>query len=279
MHIHSGQYIGRLLDRLTRASALSLLLSWVGIAVFCSVFYFVLTEVSPGNGIRIPLHQSPLSVLLDSIYFSIITMTTIGYGDILPLGFSRAIVSLQGIAGYGLLALVVTKLVSYRQNQAIAEMHRLAYEDIFKSTRAGLHLVRTDLDIVMEEARESGTLSPQTYDNLSIAYLQAQALVEEILSFYEGQLYAIEPKRERLLIEAVQRTIRRLEEMLSALTKQGIDWMSHKQSTEELRALLQSLHEITPSWRKMSHNDDLKEFEDILNITERVHGLLGVVME
>lgn len=265
-------------ERLTHASAGALILSWLFVAVSCGGAYFLLTRAMNGNGLTISSATTPLAELYDSIYFSVVTMTTIGYGDITPLGISRAIVAVQGIAGYFLLALIVTKLVSFKQEQAIAEMHRLAYEDIFRSTRSGLHLVRTDLDIIMEEVREDGRLSEQSFNNLSIAYLQAQTLVQEIMSFYEGQLYAIDARHEKLLVEAVQRTMRRLDETLELLTEKGIDWLGHEQSVAELRDLLRSIHEVTPQWSKLSPSH-LETFQDILEISKRVHARLGSALE
>lgn len=256
--------------RLTNASSVTLLWSWVGIAVGCGGLYFLLTQYAPAHGLHLANAASPFVLLYDSIYFSIVTMTTIGYGDITPSGFSRAIVAVQGVSGYFLLALIVTKLVAYKQEQAIAEMSRLAYEDIFRSTRAGLHLIRTDLDIIMEEVTERGTLSQQAFENLSIAYLQAQTLIQEIMSFYEGQTYVIEPRHERLLIEAVQRTMRRLEQTLQKLSEKGIDWLAHRPSADELRELVRNIHEVTPRWSQLSHHD-ASVFADILGITKKVH--------
>lgn len=40
-------------------------------------------------------------------YFSIITLTNVGYGDVLPVGIGVALASLEAIAGYLLLGLLV----------------------------------------------------------------------------------------------------------------------------------------------------------------------------
>ena len=49
--------------------------------------------------------------LLDSIYFSIITFTTLGYGDITPQGFSRFLASTEALIGSFTLALFVVVFV------------------------------------------------------------------------------------------------------------------------------------------------------------------------
>jgi len=48
--------------------------------------------------------------LLESLYFSVVTITHIGYGDIVPLGFNRGIAVLQEFAGIFILPLFLTAL-------------------------------------------------------------------------------------------------------------------------------------------------------------------------
>ncbi len=47
---------------------------------------------------------------VDAIYFSIVTMTTLGYGDFQPEKDLRLVAAFQGLLGYTFLALFVTVL-------------------------------------------------------------------------------------------------------------------------------------------------------------------------
>lgn len=48
----------------------------------------------------------------DCMYFSVATLTTLGYGDITPYGVSRIVAGVEAIVGYGVLGVVVTILSS-----------------------------------------------------------------------------------------------------------------------------------------------------------------------
>ena len=51
------------------------------------------------------------SVVLSSIYFSAVTMLTVGYGDITPIGIGRGIASFQALIGYIMPAAFVVRIV------------------------------------------------------------------------------------------------------------------------------------------------------------------------
>jgi len=50
---------------------------WLGVVFFCAVLFWI------GNGI-VRVDESAASSFLESLYFSIVTITTLGYGDYRP---------------------------------------------------------------------------------------------------------------------------------------------------------------------------------------------------
>lgn len=49
---------------------------------------------------------------LTALYFSIVTWTTLGYGDVTPAGFGRVVVSIEVLTGYILSALLIAAVVT-----------------------------------------------------------------------------------------------------------------------------------------------------------------------
>lgn len=66
------------------------------------------------NGIIIGDEASP--TIFDSIYFSVVTFSSLGYGDIQPSGLSRAIAVVEVLSGLVILALIVARLASDRSS-------------------------------------------------------------------------------------------------------------------------------------------------------------------
>jgi len=82
--------------------------------VVCAFLYFIFgisyqDEVLSVNFSK-PLSDN-ISALLNSIYFSVVTFTTLGYGDITPIGFSRLIATFEAFTGSFSLALFVVVFV------------------------------------------------------------------------------------------------------------------------------------------------------------------------
>ena len=63
------------------------------------------------------LHQvNMIGSLIHSFYFSGVTLLTIGYGDIIPVGIGRFIALLEALLGYVLPTAFVLRLVQTRNN-------------------------------------------------------------------------------------------------------------------------------------------------------------------
>ena len=82
--------------------------------ICCALLYFVLGIQQ--NDLTIAYHtqqswQQNLHALLTSSYFSVVTFTTLGYGDITPVGLARPVAALQAFTGSFTMALFVVVFV------------------------------------------------------------------------------------------------------------------------------------------------------------------------
>jgi hypothetical protein len=76
--------------------------------IFFGVLYRVLEQIKPGTFTA----PAPFSQTT-AVYFSFVTLATLGYGDIVPRGdIARGIAIIEGIGGQLFLAVLVARLVS-----------------------------------------------------------------------------------------------------------------------------------------------------------------------
>ena len=84
-------------------------------------FLFALTEAIAPGSFELPPTTSQQTPLNPLIYFSMATLTTLGYGDITPLsGFARSVASLEALFGQAYLAVLVARLVGLRASKTDA---------------------------------------------------------------------------------------------------------------------------------------------------------------
>jgi len=261
------------LVEITKMPYTTLMLIWIGLALLFALSYFLLETYLP---VHAPTQLSNLSTwerFGNSLYYSIITATSTGYGDITPRGISKALACMQSITSMFIFAVLVTKLLGQRQEIALQEVHKLTYEDIFHNTRGDLFIVRRDLDAIINEARNKGALNEESWENLMIAYQQCQSLIAEIPDFYDGgnAFYTIDARREQLLLEGVHRTLHRVNKTLDTMSETGVDWTSHEASMTELQELMRVVDRITPLWQERSPYQKKEAFEDILSVKDKSH--------
>lgn len=246
----------RTLHRITAMSYETLACGWIAIVLLFGIVYLILSTV-PGQGIA-PLPDGPLwRRIADALYFSIVTATTVGYGDITPLGISKILTGMEAVFAYGTFAVVITKLLSYRQELTLEEMSRLAFESKFVNTREGLYIVRKDLDAILRELEAQGTLTPHAWDNLTVACMTMQSFIERIPEFYQAETHTfiLDARRERLLSEAIHRTLHRLNHLLLALDHAKLAANLPRETRKELEELLHLIGKILPNWQEKSpHN-------------------------
>ena len=82
----------------------------------CGGLYSILTPY--GHGTQV----SPLG-LLNGIYFSIVTISSLGYGDFQPVGFSKAIACFEVLFGLSFMGIVVARMTSRRLSHHVRRLY------------------------------------------------------------------------------------------------------------------------------------------------------------
>lgn len=172
----------RFIDAMADQSVGGLVWIWIEIVAGCGAAYWLLASASPrfalmSNGGAIP---GGAAGFLTAMYFSAVTATSIGYGDIVPTGIARVLAVCEGVAGLILFGCVVSKFVSRRQEDLIGQIHHIAFEERLGRVRTNLLLVRSELQATarMCEGRE-------------IPPPEAIARVESAAMVFVGELHAV----------------------------------------------------------------------------------------
>ena len=96
------------------------LLSFVAIVVVFGVIYAFLPS---SHGLE-PREPSSLpSEILRGLYFSIVTISSLGYGDLQPVGLSRAFAGLEVVMGLALIGIMIAKLTSERVSHLVSSIY------------------------------------------------------------------------------------------------------------------------------------------------------------
>ena len=213
----------RFIDALADRSVGALFVLWVEIVLGCGLVYWLLASASP----RFALLSGGQPVtdgwrgILPALYFSAVTATSIGYGDVVPSGAARVLAVGEGIAGLILFGCVVSKFVSRRQDQLIGEIHRIAFEDRLGRVRTNLLLVRTELQATARLCEGQDIPPPEAVARVEGA---AMVFVGELRAVHD-LLYRPQETPDEAVLEAIlaglTSVFREFNELLSCVQAKG----------------------------------------------------------
>jgi hypothetical protein len=86
---------------------------YLNLATIFASAYGLIWELSPGAFVNLVAPADDPPELATMLYFSLTTLTTTGYGDIVPVDpFARSLANLESVLGQFFLAITVTRLVT-----------------------------------------------------------------------------------------------------------------------------------------------------------------------
>ncbi len=193
-------WANRLVEYLDTRSTTQLFALWVGMGLTCGVIYWI-AGLQPGHGLianGVPIGMGA-DALATAIYFSFVSATSVGYGDIVPTGALRVLAVME--AGAGLLAFgaVVSKFVSRKQDALMSEIARITSEDRLDRVQTNLHLVLGELQAVLMLCDEGRVHPPRVAARVESA---AMVLVGELRAVHD-LLYRPQQVPEEGVLEAL----------------------------------------------------------------------------
>ena len=106
-----------------------------------ALFYYSLT---PGSNGLVSNASTPIPITFGvATYFSVVTITTLGYGDIIPQGLSRLIACLEVIFGLTMMGVIITKLTSMRLSYHVRRLFNSDTQRRLEDYSSGFDLVQT----------------------------------------------------------------------------------------------------------------------------------------
>lgn len=192
----------RQLAQLLQLSPSQLLWLWLSMVGGFAIVYWIWGFTGlPGlmtNGQPIP---SDLQGLLASLYFSFVTATSVGFGDVVPTGLMRAVAVIDAATELLVFGVLVSRLIGQHQDQMIREIHQVSFEDRLGRVRVNLHLVLTELQDLAERCGDN-TLDQARFrsrwESLTLVLIGELRIVHQLL--YKTEQNVDEPVLEALLL-------------------------------------------------------------------------------
>jgi hypothetical protein len=131
---------------INRLSTFQLFLIWIGTVLLCGFAYWV-GALLGGHGLieaNRPIGPD-IHGLASALYFSFVTATSVGYGDVLPVGFARLIAIVEAVTALLVFGAVISKFVSHRQDQMVGEIHSITFDERLDRVQSNLHVVISEL--------------------------------------------------------------------------------------------------------------------------------------
>ncbi|PLW79379.1 hypothetical protein C0585_08200 [Candidatus Woesearchaeota archaeon] len=210
---------------LDKVSFRVLFLTWFIIILFMGfVFYNFQTE----NTYLYHVQMQERPDLLDSIYYSFITATSTGYGDIIPYGFNKIFSIFEVILSLTIFALATSKLIGLKQETILSEIYEISFSEKINRIRNTLYLFRVDLNKVIFKVEEN-RLKKREVAELWTVFHFFENTIGEIRTLVAGKvdkdfIKRIDPVDLGLLLNGINLSISRIKDTLIVLNNSKYDW-------------------------------------------------------
>ena len=191
-----------------------------GVIYYLLNMYNTVLVASPGT-------QASLSIL-DSIYFSFITATSTGYGDIIPLGIARILALVEVTMSLLLFGVLVSKIVSVKQEILLQEIYDISFEEKINRIRSALYLFRSDVSKLIERI-ENNSISSRRISDLWITFTTLENSMHEIVKLIRPQknhnyVKHVDDLNLELILGSISLSLKKARDLFALLEEKNVQW-------------------------------------------------------
>ncbi|MBI2139878.1 two pore domain potassium channel family protein [Candidatus Woesearchaeota archaeon] len=210
----------------SRLTFFNIFLVWTTIiAIFGVVYFYAANEHAH---LIYSANKAPVDNLMDNVYFSFITATSTGFGDIIPVGFFKAVAIAEVIFGLLLLAFVTSKLISIKQDIILSEIYEISFNEKINRLRSSLMVFRQNINRLIARTEEGNIHKREAQD----IYLYLSTLedtlteIDSITESREGSMFkkVIDPINLEILLNSITQSWERLEEFIALADQKSLEW-------------------------------------------------------
>lgn len=211
---------------LDRLSFISISLLWFAIATLFGVAYYQFRSSS--SYLMNNVTGAPAEQLLDHIYFSFITATTTGFGDLIPMGLFKVVAIFEVVMTLVIFAVLTSKIISLKQNMIIEEIYDISFNEKINRLRSSLLLFRQHVGSFVAKI-ESGAVRKKETDDLYIQLSSFEDNLNEIRNMLHKPTKGhytkiIDAVNAELIFNGITHSMERMHELMHQLNKHRVEW-------------------------------------------------------
>jgi len=217
---------------------------WILFMVVFGMIYFILSFSENNdllyNGERL---KPSISGFFTAQYFSFITAASAsqGYGDIFPVGWARVFAVIEAVCGLLLFGVLITKLVSVKQERILDEIYAISFDEKIHRIRSAFYLFRIEVNKILQYFETNKEFSKN-----------------------------IDDVRLELLIISIERSFLKLVLLLQKLDSKKVDWRNDL-TIQKIKLIIRTSYLIHKNIKSRDINDKMKS--RLENIKESITGL------
>jgi hypothetical protein len=261
--------------------------------LFFAFMYYEFTPVSNGIGVD-GVAKSDLCIW-DAIYFSTVTISSLGYGDFHPMGCSKIFAALEVLFGLFIMGIMLAKLTSARLayhvrklygseiqrqlNSFITEMNR-TYQYLRDASR---ELSEAFLEIPGHRPRLINKISIPTFNEALINFNSIYAELNDLILFEgeRGDFFSnAPPKTLKRIAENIDQALFLLTQIIIGLPATSRIEVLNIQNRKMIGQIRDSVENICAQVIKLSKNQDIKDsFSHVRFINEGIPASFYAITE